>query len=118
MVDNEKQQECLASFRNYIQSSSEVKKDLEKLKSERITDPEKLYQEYDVLHAKHSTNCYAASGYYGAGNLHEISGCGDSLNEYNKLVNELSNLKDESYEKLKATQCAYCQKKNLTNPYV
>src|SRR5437763_14828940 len=116
MVDNEKQQECLTNFRHYVQSSSEVKKELEKLKSEQTTDLEKLYQEYDALHTKHSTNCYAASGYYGAGNLHEISGCSDSLNEYSKLVSELYNLKDESYKKLKATQCSHCKKKNLTNP--
>src|SRR6185369_9087537 len=80
-------------------------------------DPEKLYQEFDTLHTKHSTNCYAASGYYGAGNLHEISGCSDSLNKYKKLVDELHDLKHEALKKLKATQCAHCKKKNLTNPY-
>ena len=112
--------QLLTSYDKLVDEINQLKtkKDLEKLNSEQITDPEKLYQEYDALHAKHSTNCYAASSYYGAGNLHEISGCGDSLNEYTKLVNELSNLKDESYKNLKATQCACCQKKNLNNPHV
>jgi len=34
------------------------------------------------------------------------------------LVDQLENIKTETFKVQKATQCAYCKKNNLINPYV
>src|ERR1044072_3682182 len=122
MVDENEQQIHLSSFKHYIQHLGEAKKALEELskviEKKQIADVKKFYEQVEALHTKHSSNCCAASGHYGAGNLHEISGCSSDLNEYTALVNKLYELKNEFYKKLKATQCEHCKKLNLVNPLV
>src|SRR4051812_22847955 len=107
--DNNNQQTHLSSFKHYIQHLGEAKKSLKELtetiEKKQITDVKKFYEQVEVLHTKHSSNCYAASGHYGAGNLHEISGCSSDLNEYTAIVSKLYEIKDKYYKKLKASQC-------------
>jgi len=120
MVDDNNKQQHLSSFKHYIQHLGEAKKDLEAIKKKKPSDVKKFHEEINTLYAKHSSNCYAASGHYGAGELWNIAGCSSDLNKYKKIVDELNEIKNETYKSLKATQCAYdkCKKTNLTNPCV
>ncbi|KLL04214.1 MAG: hypothetical protein MRECE_2c114 [Mycoplasmataceae bacterium CE_OT135] len=116
MNNQQKQQEELRLFKHYIQGLNEIKKDLEKIKA--ITNLEEKYNKANIALSGHYTKFGLASGHYNTGKLWEISGCNQSLNEYAQLVNELRNIETETFKQLKATQCAYCQKRNLTNPHV
>ena len=110
------QQSHLNSFNHYIQNLNNLKKDLESIK--KLTDPEEKYNQANLSLSGHSTKFSLALGHYDTGKLWEISGCNQSLNEYSRLISELRTLETEAFKQLKATQCAYCKKKNLTNPYV
>jgi hypothetical protein len=120
--DNNNQQAHLSSFKHYVQHLGEAKKSLKELtktiEKKQITDVKNIYEQIEVLYTKHSSNCCAASGHYGAGSLHEISGCSSDLNEYTAIVSKLYELKNEFYKKLKSTQCESCKKTNLVNPLV
>ena len=110
------QQSHLNSFNHYIQNLNQLKKDLEKIN--KLTDPEEKYNQANISLSGHSTKFSLALGHYNTGKLWEISGCNQNLNEYSKLITELRTIETETFKQLKATQCAYCKKKNLTNPYV
>ncbi|KLL02904.1 MAG: hypothetical protein MRECE_38c015 [Mycoplasmataceae bacterium CE_OT135] len=112
MNNQQKQQEHLSLFKHYIQGLNEIKKDLETIK--KLTDQEEKYNQANLNLAGHSTKYSLASGHYNTGKLWEISGCNQSSNEYAQLVNELRTIETETFKQLKATQCAYCQKKYLT----
>ncbi|CAJ0761388.1 20438_t:CDS:2 [Entrophospora sp. SA101] len=107
MTNKEKQQKHLNLFNHYVQGLNELKKDLETIK--QIIDFEEKYNQTNITLSGHSTKYNLAS---------EISGCNQNLNEYAQLVSELRTIETEAFKQLKATQCAYCKRKNLVNAYV
>ena len=122
MVGKEKQQEHLKAFEIYFPSHNrkegalkEIKKDLAELS--KITDPEKQYQAAELALRKYIYNQGIAYSHFNNGKLYELGiSTLDTLDEYDKLIKELREINTKAAEKLKATQCAYCQTKNLINP--
>ena len=122
-IQQQKEQEAFESYfntwfgvdgKNVIK---EIEKDLEKVKN--ISNLEEKSKEIKWTIGKHSRNEVEITSHWNDGKLAELGiNYADTLGKYEKLIRELKSIVAETDEKINATTCKYCQKKNLTNPYI
>ena len=102
----EKQQGYLKAFNNYFPSwdrdngvIKKIKEDLERI--QKITDLKEKYKETSFSWSWHHNVKTTVSGYYNAGDLHELVSHSETIEKYRKLIKELWDLQIEVAKQLK-----------------